>query len=583
VESIVHRCLEPDPARRYQTARQLHEDLERQLAHRPLRYAPNPSWRERAAKWARRHPRLTSAAGVAAVSVTLLGAAAAVSAAGVAHYQQLRAGEAHRQLQASLPGLRFQLYTRHLDRPRIDAGVAAGLHELEPYGVLTDPAWQTRAAVRSLPEDQRQELREEVGEVLFLLARSTLTEAGWSPDAPDRGEKLARAGRYLDLAEETAGDRFPRSLADERARLGGLGSGDLAPRADAGLPPETARDCYLLGHRLLQANRWVEALPLLEQATRLAPGDFTAWMIRGNCHEEMGQLEEALTCFTACLALREDLAEAWNNRGEVYLRKGKLSAARADFDAALRLNPDFAEARLHRARARQGQRDLAGAIEDTTRAIDLGIHPTRSYVRRAELRRQAKDAAGAERDRQDALRSKPTDALDWLARAEARLEGDPAGALADVEEALKLEPDCVDALQEKAHILGERLHRADEALKALDRAVELLPYHVPTRAGRAVELARRGKRAAALEDARVALMCSDSAMNHYQVGCAYALTAKTNPGDRAEAVRLLWSGMRRGFGVDIADTDTDLDPIRETPEFRKMMAAARALQAAVPR
>ena len=45
VESIIHHCLETDPQRRYQNARELSEDLERHLAHRPLKSAHEPSLR----------------------------------------------------------------------------------------------------------------------------------------------------------------------------------------------------------------------------------------------------------------------------------------------------------------------------------------------------------------------------------------------------------------------------------------------------------------------------------------------------------------------------------------------------------
>jgi serine/threonine protein kinase len=73
VESIIRRCLEADPDRRYQSARELQEDLERQLSHQPLRYAPDPSPRERTRKWARRHPRLTSSTSVALLALGLIG------------------------------------------------------------------------------------------------------------------------------------------------------------------------------------------------------------------------------------------------------------------------------------------------------------------------------------------------------------------------------------------------------------------------------------------------------------------------------------------------------------------------------
>src|SRR5437763_564576 len=73
LEAIVRKCLDPDPARRYQTADDLRDDLDRERAGLPLRHARVRSVRERLRKWARRHPRLTS-------SLTLGTAAAAALA-----------------------------------------------------------------------------------------------------------------------------------------------------------------------------------------------------------------------------------------------------------------------------------------------------------------------------------------------------------------------------------------------------------------------------------------------------------------------------------------------------------------------
>ncbi len=77
VEAIVLRCLAPEPSLRYQSAAELHEDLERQLNHLPLRYCPEPSWRERSQKWTRRHARLTS---ILSVALLVTGVASAVAA-----------------------------------------------------------------------------------------------------------------------------------------------------------------------------------------------------------------------------------------------------------------------------------------------------------------------------------------------------------------------------------------------------------------------------------------------------------------------------------------------------------------------
>ncbi len=73
VEAIVRRCLEPDPARRYQSARELKEDLDRHLNDEPLKHASDRSLLERLGKWRRKHPRWFWATLV--VGLTLLGLA----------------------------------------------------------------------------------------------------------------------------------------------------------------------------------------------------------------------------------------------------------------------------------------------------------------------------------------------------------------------------------------------------------------------------------------------------------------------------------------------------------------------------
>jgi tetratricopeptide (TPR) repeat protein len=146
-----------------------------------------------------------------------------------------------------------------------------------------------------------------------------------------------------------------------------------------------------------------------------------------------------------------------------------------------------------------------------------------------------------------------------------------------VEEAHKLNPMSIPALHLKAHLLAERLKRPDESLAVLNRLVELHPDHVPGIAGRGVVLARAGKRDDALRDAKAALRRDTRAPNLYQVGCIYALTARTHPEDRREALHLLWEGLRTGFALDIVHSDSDLDGLRNDPDFKGIVRDAEAL------
>ena len=76
LRTIVEKCLEREPLRRYASARDLADDLDRFLSHRPIR-ARRPPLLERVAKWARRRPLAAGAslAAIAACCVAVAGAA----------------------------------------------------------------------------------------------------------------------------------------------------------------------------------------------------------------------------------------------------------------------------------------------------------------------------------------------------------------------------------------------------------------------------------------------------------------------------------------------------------------------------
>jgi tetratricopeptide (TPR) repeat protein len=268
------------------------------------------------------------------------------------------------------------------------------------------------------------------------------------------------------------------------------------------------------------------------------------------------------------------------NRGLAYYRQKDVQRALADFDQVAKLKPDLADGYINRALALQGVGRPADAVKDFTRALECGAAPTRVYFMRARARRSAGDREGAKRDEDEGLRREPADEISWLARGRARSASDPAGALADYDRALALNPRSRVALQNKASVLSERLNRPEEAVAVLDRLLALFPDSVPARAGRGVVLARLGRRDAALKDALGCLARSGEAMTRYQVACVYALTSRQQPEDRARALQLLTEAVRAGFGIPWLATDHDLDPLRGAPEFQRLTAAAATLYGA---
>jgi WD40 repeat protein len=80
LETIIHKSIEREPARRYQKAEDLTEDLRRFLEDRPVR-ARRASNLERVARWARRNPAVASLLGV--VTMLMIGVSIASSLAAV--------------------------------------------------------------------------------------------------------------------------------------------------------------------------------------------------------------------------------------------------------------------------------------------------------------------------------------------------------------------------------------------------------------------------------------------------------------------------------------------------------------------
>jgi len=131
---VLRHAHDRDPARRYQTARELALDLRNVLEHRPIQAAPSRAFHE-LALWGRRHPQLVAAMGVlvflALLAVVLLGARTASEGA------QLRARLARIRPEEFLLPIELKnsfLELRELQDAAIgfDTGALVWLFRIEP-------------------------------------------------------------------------------------------------------------------------------------------------------------------------------------------------------------------------------------------------------------------------------------------------------------------------------------------------------------------------------------------------------------------------------------------------------------------
>lgn len=582
VESIVHHCLQPNPAQRYQSARELQEDLQRQLDNLPLKHAPEMSWIERAQKWVRRHPRLTSTTSVAAIAAVLLAGLCTLAVVRTREVGKLQATASLNQLLDEKKTIQYILTSRASEPEQIANGLNLCREALSPYQVLDNPSWTSLPTVNQLPAGDRDRLHQGMGELLLLYAHGLTQQAHAEKSPSIRRSGFEKALQVNHLAEASFGQQdLPRALWSQRADLAQrLGkeeeSRQLYAQAKT-IAPKSATDQYLMAYLHIQAGRWQEAVPYLRTATADEPQNSWGWLMLGMCHDAMFQHTEAIACYSTNIALAPNFASGYVNRGLAYHRQQSYQQACDDFNKAIQLDPSMVESYLHRAQTKLSMEKPQESIADLTKALELGASKVSACFFRAQARDKVGDRDGAKLDREEALRSQPTDELDWLCRGTLKLSSAPVEALGDVEQGLRLNPRSLNSLRTKAHLLA-RLGRTEESLAVLNRILEMYPDFTESRAARGVLLARLKQRDAALKDARECLMRDKKPLTIYLVADIYALTSLQNPDDARQALRHLASALRSGCGFDYLETDKDLDPIRNRPEFKQLVEGIRAFR-----
>ena len=574
VESIIRHCLEPDPARRYQSARELAEDLDRQSTNRPLAHACEPCLVERATKWVRRNRRLALLSAAAFATVVVVGLTAGL----VSRSRVLARMEAAATLSAfyeECDEAHLLLAARPQDAAQRREGLRIARHALARYHLPERSAWREQAEVRRLPPQEQQRLTEAAGELLLLAASADETE-----------QKEALVERAADCFPA---DGAPCALYDSRADLAeARGDRDaeksLRDRANQ-VPPRNARDRCLLARKGIAAGEYARAVEQLREAVRLEPKDFAAWYLLGNSCLDAAALPdlretEALRCYTVAIALRPGFYGSYHNRGLAHLRHDQYAKAEADFDAALELCPRNAATHLYRGLARQSQDKLAAALDDFNEAIDLGNAPSRAYFSRAKLHRQLGGREAARQDEAEGMRHQPPDEESYIHRGVVRAARDPHGAVADFKQALRLNRHSLPGLYNQAVVLAEQLGAPEKAITLFDRVIERYPHLAGPWANRGLLRARLGQRDASHLDGRQALKRSGKKGELIlRVACIHAQTSRSHPADRDEALRLLSRALRLGCGHEQLETNRDLAPLLADPRFRALVGAAQTFAA----
>ena len=579
VASILQKCLEVDRDARYQTMLELKEDLQRHLEHRPLAHAADRSLVERAQKWARRHPRVVSASTIGCVAGVLLVAAMVSLAWRDRVVKRYQAESLVQELHQTLPELRIMFGARRVDDQLGIQAKEASRQILDRVDPQPEESWYEQGHVRRLSEEDRNQLRDETAELYSLMAASLVRSAAQATDDVEAAEAFERADAYLERAQQLYPDETPDTLADQRQSIESRRTpGEQA--AVSQLVNATMQDepTAMLAQQLMSQGRYLQAVPFLEALRTANPNDASTWFLLGNSYAALSRFSEAEGCFTTCATLWPESYLAWFNRGLCRLQMGQFAPAVEDFDRVLELRPDYPPALFNRALGRKAIKQYTGAIEDLTRVIALQGPRCRTLLVRARVYELMDDAEAAEADRLQALQTEPVDANGWMARALARVEDDPAAALQDVQRAQQIAPELRDVGRNLAYIHAEHLDQPEQAAQILADLVTRFgnPDDVMSQA---VMLARMGRDADAIAMGNQALESRRDGKLVFQMACVYSLNADEHP----EYVDLSVAHLAEAISMEPhllgkLVKDTDLNNIRTTSEFRRVMQAAITLQ-----
>jgi eukaryotic-like serine/threonine-protein kinase len=576
LDAIARKCLEPVPARRYARAREFSEDLGRFLDDLPLKHTPEPSLRERLAKWTRRHPRFCNTASVSAMAGVVLLMLGAIVFLLTETVQNQNARLKLQVFRSQFEECQFLLNIGSGPVEHVERGLELARRTVDRLGLSRSGDLCGDSWVRRLVKSEEDDVRRQAGELMMLQARAHVSLAGRSRSEGVRREVAEWAIHWLDRAERLD-PKPPSALFSDRARYhAALGQAAQAAhdRAIAAkLPPVSAHDFALLGTARLAAGDPFGAESALLLALDRDPKDFWAHFALGHSRLEQGRFLDAASEFNACVVLEPRFAWPYLNLGLALARVGRLDEARRSYQHALGANPRFSEAWVDLALVELERNDLEAAGKALDEAVALGRTEPGVLAASAEVKARRGDRAAAARLFDRLIRQHPDDPGLLTARGLSLVAADPDSARLDLTRALKLNPRHARAHYALAVLL--RTSSPREALTHADAALAAEPDLLDAVQLRAVVRARLGDLAAASDAER---LCQVPTPYHlYNAACALALLAETTHDSRLapRALQCLDRALDAGFPASRATSDPDLHVLHDLSDYRRVIDRPR--------
>jgi serine/threonine-protein kinase len=312
LETIVMKAIDKDPRRRYQSADEMGEDLQRFVNDEPIR-ARRVGPVERFTRWSRRNPTV---AGLTAAVLVLMAAGTAVSTrqAVVATRAREDLAAKHHELLAEQAKVEARNQELAAEQAKVQARFDMAVKAIETFHTgVSEDALLKNAEFKELRTKLLTEAAQFYGDLEKLLAGQS-----------DPKSRKALAAGYFQLGELTGkiGDA-KEAVAVHRKALAIRRELAAAPGADVETWLDVARSLERMGRQIYYSGDSVGALRAFEEqrdiAERLEATDPTdavryararALSKIGYALDEMGKPTEALETYRKAQAVLQKLADA---------------------------------------------------------------------------------------------------------------------------------------------------------------------------------------------------------------------------------------------------------------------------------